>query len=90
MNPRYLRGVGSASVLIMWLKLFYFLRLFRPTAAFMNLILTTIKDMSIFAFILTLAFLGFGNAFYIMAVNKVMVNYDGTFGEPREVLADGT
>lgn len=63
----YIRPLGSLAVWIMWLKLFYFLRLFRVTAPIVRKITQIFLDMSIFSFVFLLALLGFANTFYLLA-----------------------
>ena len=54
----------------MWTKFFYFLRLFQKTAPLVRMIMQIVSDMSTFSFVITLAFIGFGNTFYILALNS--------------------
>jgi hypothetical protein len=65
-DPQKIRPVGSCCVMLMWVKLFYFMRLFQPTAAMIRMIVQICMDMYTFAFVLALAMIGFGNSFYIM------------------------
>jgi hypothetical protein len=60
--------------------MFYFLRIFHPTAAFIRMITEVIKDMSIFTFMLFIALLAFTNSFYIL---------DGGFSSLVPVRATG-
>jgi hypothetical protein len=53
----------------MWLKLFYFLRLFSTSASLIRLIIQVFCDMFTFGMVLSIAFIGFGNTFYIYAWN---------------------
>ena len=79
------RPLGAAAIFLMWCKLFYFLRLFQVTAPLVRMIMQIITDMSIFSFVFTLAVLGFGNTFYILALNGINYN-DCT----EEALANAT
>jgi len=60
------RSVSSVAMLLLWVKLFYFLRIFKPTASFMRMVSEILKDMSTFTFILFLAFFAIANSFYIL------------------------
>merc|ERR1712032_1290324 len=67
----------------MWLKVFYWLRIFDKTAFFMNLLKRTLQDIPAFLIMLILAFTAFGNLFYIY--NQWRTNRDfigeGIFNE---------
>lgn len=67
-----LRVIGAAAVLCMWIKFFYYLRIFQPTAKFIRLLTQIISDLSTFSFTFILAVLAFANAFYILSLS----NYD--------------
>jgi hypothetical protein len=57
------------AVLIMWMKLFYFGRIFLSTAAMIRMVIEITYDMKYFLMILLLAIAGFGNCFMILARN---------------------
>lgn len=59
-------AVGSFAMLSLWLKFFYYLRIFAPTSAFIRMIIEIIKDMSTFILILFASILAFANAFFIL------------------------
>lgn len=59
-------SVGAVAVLLMWMKLFYFLRIFSSTAHLIRMIIEIISDMRYFVLVLMLAVLAFGNSFYIL------------------------
>jgi hypothetical protein len=46
-----------------WLKLLYFLRIFKSTGYLIRIIIEVIKDMRSFLLILMLTFIAFGDAF---------------------------
>ena len=70
-DPLKTRCVGSCAVFLMWIKFFYFLRLFQPTSALVRMIIEICHDMATFSLVLTIAMIGFGNVFYILCVNTV-------------------
>ncbi len=72
-DPINLRPLGSVTVLLMWLKLLYFLRLFLPTLYMIRMIIEVFYDMYTFVVVMVLAMLAFGNALYILAKNAIIV-----------------
>ncbi|CDW73669.1 wd-40 repeat protein [Stylonychia lemnae] len=74
LNQQKLRPLGSVCVLIMWVKFFYFLRIFQLTASLIRIIIEICKDMAAFSFILMIAMIGFANSFYILAINVVSLS----------------
>lgn len=61
--------LSSIAVLIMWLKLFYFCRIFVSTAATIRMIIEITYDMKYFLLVFFLAVGGFGNCFMILSRN---------------------
>jgi len=59
----------ACAVLLMWLKLFYFGRIFLSTASVIKMIIAISSDMKYFLLILMLTIAGFGNWFMILARN---------------------
>ena len=68
-SPFKFRSLGAAAILLIWTKLFYYLRLFSPTSNMIRMIIEVCKDMASFAFVLAIAMVGFGNVFYILDYN---------------------
>lgn len=60
------KNLASYAILSLWVKMFYFLRIFHPTAAFIRMITEVIKDISIFTVMLGVSLLAFANAFFIL------------------------
>ena len=50
----------------LWLKLFYFLRLFEETAAFISMILEMFKDIKVFLLIFFIGVFAFANTYFIL------------------------
>jgi hypothetical protein len=63
------RVVGAISCFLMWIKIFYWMRLFKNTAYFINLIIATFKDSSSFACMLLIIICAFTNLFFIIQLN---------------------
>jgi len=60
------RVVGSIAIFLLWVKFFYFLRIFEPTSAFIRMITQIIVDMGVFAGIYLLAIFAFANAWFVL------------------------
>jgi hypothetical protein len=69
--------VAAISVLVLYFKLFYFLRIFFATAYLVRMIIEIIKDMQFFVGVLMIATIAFGNAFYILGRNSEGENLAG-------------
>lgn len=61
--------LSAWAVLIMWLKLFYFGRIFLSTAAMIRMVIEISYDMRYFLLVMIIAISGFGNCFMILARN---------------------
>ena len=59
----------SWAVLLMWLKVFYFGRIFESTAALITMVIQITFDMKYFLVVFILAVAGFGNCFMILSRN---------------------
>lgn len=68
--------MSAIAILFMYLKLFYFGRIFITTAAMVRMVIAIIYDMRYFVAVFLLACAGFGNCFYILAKNDTT---DGIF-----------
>jgi hypothetical protein len=64
--PYTLMAFSSLAVFFLWLKFFYFLRIFSATAAFIRMITEILKDMGVFCVIYILANMAFANAFFML------------------------
>lgn len=67
-NFDYLLGrvIGSIAVILVWVKLFYFLRTFQKTAAFIRMIIEIILSLKVFLLIFFLSVIAFANALYVL------------------------
>jgi Ion transport protein len=84
----------SLAIFFLWLKFFYFLRIFKPTSAFIRMITEIIKDMGIFSLIYLLANISIANALFVLdgSLNKNAVEvttYDGYLGTMASVYLNG-
>jgi hypothetical protein len=80
--------IGSWAVFILWLKLFYFLRIFRPTSSFIRMIIEMFLDISVFLFIFFIGILAFSNTFYILDFHKLTDGDGEKFGITGENYFD--
>jgi hypothetical protein len=60
------RFFAALSSLLLWIKLFYFLRTFESTARLIRMIIEIINDMKNFLIVLLICICGFTNGFYII------------------------
>lgn len=60
------RGIASMACLLLWIKLFQFMRIFKKTAAFIRMITEIIMQMGIFAAIFFIGIIAHANAFFIL------------------------
>jgi hypothetical protein len=69
-EPLTLRTISSIAVWFLWIKTFYWMRLFEGTAYFITLIRYTIWDIKTFFFIVLLIMFAFANFFFIINKNS--------------------
>ena len=60
-------GLEAVASLLMWLKIFYFLRIFRRTGFFVNMLIKVFFGIAIFLALYILILCAFTSSFYIMA-----------------------
>jgi len=63
--------VGAAATLLMWTKLFYWMRLFKPFAFFIRMIKDMIGDSMVFMCMLMLIWAGYANVLIVLNRNRV-------------------
>jgi len=64
-----IRRFGALTVFFMWIKIFYWMRLFEPLAKYVNLIVHTIIDCMWFLALVIIITFSFANFFFIMDLN---------------------
>ena len=62
----YFLIIGSLASFLIWIKLFYYLRIFRPTSSFIRMIVEMIKDIRVFLLIFFIGVFAFANFYYII------------------------
>lgn len=63
--------LGAYGACLMWIKMFYWMRLFSSTAKYVNLIMCTISDLIFFMIMVLIIILTFANFFFIININAV-------------------
>lgn len=64
-----IRSRAAASIFFMWIKVFYWMRLFRSSGYYITLILQTISDIQIFVGLVALILVAFANVFFLLQLN---------------------
>ena len=82
-NYQNINRTWSISVLILYFKLFYFLRIFFATGYLISMILEIVVDMKYFLWVLIISACAFGNSFWILGRNSESGNFAG------EEITDG-
>jgi hypothetical protein len=78
-----IQAIVSVSVLIMWIKLFYYARIFSTFQTHVRLIIESVKDMIPFLFVFFIAILAFGNTYYILEYDTRLSNGE-LFTPPKD------
>jgi hypothetical protein len=63
---RILRPVASTTLIIVWIKLFYYLRAYDSTSQLIRMIIEIVKDIRYFLLVLFIGIFGFAGGFYIL------------------------
>jgi len=58
--------MAAITCFLLWIKLFYYMRIFKPTSSFIRMILEMFKDIRVFIYIFYIAILAFANLYYIL------------------------
>ena len=69
--------VSAVSVLILYFKVFYYLRIFFETGYQVRMIIEIVVNMRNFAVVFMLAVFAFGNSYYILGRNSNVANFSG-------------
>ena len=67
-----MRLIGAYNCLFMWIKMFYWMRLFKKFAYFIKLMSVTLQDVKVFLLMLFLVIFAFANFFFIINYNTPM------------------
>jgi len=66
-----LQVVGSIAILFMWIKLFYWMRIFKPFSAFIRMITEIIMDIKVFLVMLFISLCAFANIIFVLNLNRI-------------------
>lgn len=69
-----LNVLGAFSCFLLWIKLFYWMRLFKAFSAFIRIITTIIADVQVFLVMLLMCLSAFANVLLILDDNRVNAN----------------
>ena len=74
------RCIGAVTVTVLYLKFFYFLRIFDNTAPLIRMIIEIVLSIRYFLLVYVIAVVGFGNGIYILSQNNTSENrFSGNF-----------
>jgi len=65
-----LQVYASIAVFLMWFKLFYWMRLFKPFSAFIRMITEIMKDIQVFLIMLLISLGAFANIIFVLNLNR--------------------
>ena len=82
-----LRAFGAIAVFLLWIKTFYWMRLFKNLASFITLITQTLWDIRTFSIMVFLIICAFANFFYIINKNTF---YSGDGADAFRYIVDYT
>ena len=71
-----LRPIASSTLIIVWVKLFYYLRAYDSTSQLIRMIIEIVKDIRYFLFVLLIGIFGFAGGFYILQFGLASVEKD--------------
>lgn len=69
LSPSKIRRMAAFGTFMLWIKLFYWMRLFNKTAHFITLIFNTIFELQTFGTMMLLILMAYTSAFYILNQN---------------------
>ena len=68
-KPTFVRTCGGMTLFFLWIKMFYWLRIFSKTRYFIKLIVSTLKDVQKFFYIIGIIMAAFITIFYVISCN---------------------
>ena len=68
-KPTFVRTCGGMTLFLLWLKMFYWLRIFTKTRYFIKLIVATLSDLKRFFYIIGVIMAAFITIFYVISHN---------------------
>lgn len=71
--------LGSIAVVLLWIKLFYWLRIFKEYSAFIRIISEIVKDIRVFSVMLALCLAAFANSIILLNNNREINDFTPIF-----------
>ena len=78
--------IGSVAVLLLWIKMFYWMRIFKPFAAFIRMIEAIVNSISVFSVMLILVLLAFANCIMVLQLNRHDTTLEPIFDGFTEIV----
>jgi len=63
---RIMLFIGGFASFLTWIKLFYYLRIFKPTSSFIHMIVEMLKDIRVFLLIYFIGIFAFSSFYYVL------------------------
>jgi Ion transport protein len=71
--------LGAGAVLLLWVKLFNWLRIFKSFSAFIRMVSEIVKDIRVFSVMLVLCLTAFANCIIVLNNNRKLTGQDSIF-----------
>ena len=62
--------IGAICIIIMWTKMFYWMRILKPFAAFIRIVTAIVKHIGVFSAMLLLVLIAFANCIMVLQLNR--------------------
>mmetsp|Transcript_5018 Transcript_5018/g.3451 ORF Transcript_5018/g.3451 Transcript_5018/m.3451 type:complete len:131 (-) Transcript_5018:1581-1973(-) len=88
-DMKQVRLLAAGAILVLWVKMFFWMRLFDSTSGFIRMLIETLSDIKVFMGMLMLCLFMFGNTTLILNQNRYDVMIAGDDGyEPALLVGD--
>lgn len=77
-DKAFTRPIVATTVIILWIKLFYFLRVYESTSQLIRMIIEIVRDMKYFMFVLLIGIIGFTGGLYVLQKGINVICLDET------------
>ena len=74
-SDELLQILGAIVIFLLWFKLFYWMRLFKPFGAFIRMITEILRDIRVFLVMLFISISAFANIIYLLNFNREENDY---------------
>ena len=62
--------IGAICIIIMWTKMFYWMRILKPFAAFIRVVSAIVRHIGVFSAMLLLVLIAFANCIMVLQLNR--------------------